>query len=100
MIKGKPLIEAVELDSSYGWTASDVYEKVFQTPPRARDFGVNAARALEIIKIGVPVESEEMDFLSEYLLQDAEMLPPYDPMRDVLLQVRTSLSRLSNPGNT
>lgn len=86
--------ESVELPSFYGWTATDVYEKLFSVRPRAKNFTDNASQALEYVRKGKKIPQTEILRLTALLTKDALILPSLDPMRIVLNNVCDALRKL------
>lgn len=88
------LTKSVELPSFYGWTATDVYEKLFSVRPRAKNFTDNATQALEFVRKGKKITQTEIRRLTALLTKDALILPSLDPMRIVLNNVCDALRKL------
>jgi hypothetical protein len=88
------LTKSIESPSFYGWTATDVYEKLFSVRPRAKNFTVNASRALEYVRMGKKVSRREIEKLTALLTKDAALLPNVDPMRIVISNVCDALKKL------
>lgn len=88
------LTKSVESPSFYGWTATDVYEKLFKVRPRAKNFTTNATDALEHVRIGKKISRREIQRLTSLLIKDASILPNLDPMRIVINNVCDALKKL------
>jgi hypothetical protein len=89
------LVQSNEEASTYGWTANDVYETVFDVgSTRAESFTDTAKIALQIIKKGTAVDRDQFKGFEAELTLAADSLPPFDPMRAVFSNIMSSLKEL------
>jgi predicted ATPase len=90
---GVSTITSVEAPNTFGWSASDAYEALFQLETtRAKIFNANATKALEMIKDKSGTESERTE-VAVALRTHCDSLPVLDPMRHAMERVAASLER-------
>jgi hypothetical protein len=97
---GGHVITSFEAPNTFGWSASDAYETLFQLETtRAKIFNIDASKALEIIRTKTGT-SEECTRLIEAMNEYCESLPSLDPMRRVMENIAISLKNIisSNEG--
>ncbi len=88
-------IVATEAKNTFGWSASDTYEELFELEStRAKIFNGYGKRALELVREGHG-PSDEVTHLQELLTAQRQNLPTLDPMRRVIADVLSSLDRVS-----
>ncbi|MFZ6687671.1 AAA family ATPase [Undibacterium sp. SXout11W] len=89
--EGTPVVQSYEAENTFGWSASDAYEALFQLETsRARLFNIDATNALAMIKNGSGTRLEREETAS-IILNNCLTLPVLDPMRLVMERVASSL---------
>ncbi|AYQ26914.1 MULTISPECIES: AAA family ATPase [unclassified Polaromonas] len=89
------VVRSQEVVSTFGWSATDVYEQAFGVRnTRAKNFTKVADQALEVIRNGQKISTDKADALCQKLTEKASQLPPFDALRDVLVQISRDISRL------
>lgn len=87
------LVRSIETVSTFGWTASDVYEEAFELKStRAPLFTEVADKALGTIGEGRRISKKESNELVASLKKTSGSLQALDPMRDVIDSVISELS--------
>lgn len=90
---GSP-VQSIETVSTFGWSASDVYEEAFNLDStRAPLFTEVADEALSLIADGRKISRKESNRLIESLEKTSKALQPLDPMRDVVDSVISELNQ-------
>ncbi|MDF9755829.1 putative ATPase [Pseudomonas sp. TE6288] len=78
--------------STFGWTASDVYQEVFQLDSaRAPAFTKTAEYALSLIRSNQSLDDNACKIIANDLFKDVDTLPVHDPLRNVLLDITDEL---------
>jgi predicted ATPase len=89
--EGNPVVHSYEAENTFGWSASDAYEALFQLETsRAALFNIDATNALAMIKDGSGTRSQREETAST-ILSNCLTLPVLDPMRLVMERVASSL---------
>lgn len=92
---GDILVHSEDVECTYGWTASDVYESTFNIhSTRAPSFSRTANEALILVRKGKNISAEISKNLVDLLFQDMSCLPQFDPMRDVLQNISHAVEKL------
>lgn len=92
---GAPRIRSYSAKNTFGWSASDTYEELFQLEStRAEIFNSYAQEALHLVRAGAGNKTE-INRLTNILQTLRSNLPILDPMRHVIGDVMTSLDRIS-----
>lgn len=93
-----PAITSTRLDSTFGWTSSDVYEHYFGLlSTRAPGFLERADLALSLVRVGISDNAQELSELVPTLLADVERFPAHDPMRSVVDAIAEEVANVSSP---
>lgn len=94
-VDGAPQIRSHSAKNTFGWSASDTYEELFQLEStRAEIFSGYAQQALNLVRAGAG-DNAEIERLTNILQRLKSNLPILDPMRQVMGDVLTSLGRIS-----
>ncbi|KNX78945.1 hypothetical protein DA83_19440 [Pseudomonas sp. 250J] len=81
-------IRSEAMESTFGWSASDVYENIFGIDStRAPGFTATADIALSLIREKKPVTQREIEVIRKELSEGRETLPMHDPMRNVITSI-------------
>ncbi|TKC87908.1 ATP-binding protein [Trinickia terrae] len=76
---------AKQVQQTFGWSASDVYEFYFGLlSTRAPGFSARADQALGLVREGIAGNAQQLEALVRVLKADVATFPPHDPMRSVV----------------
>lgn len=93
-MRGKPVICSSAADSTFGWSASDAYENLFELDTtRAKIFDHEATEALEMIRDQSGSRHRQAELL-EILTAHQKSLPEFDSMRHVLSGIIADLTAI------
>jgi len=94
IVRGKPVICSSAADSTFGWSASDAYENLFELDTtRAKIFDHEATEALEMIRDQSGSRHRQAELL-EILTAHQKSLPEFDSMRHVLSGIIADLTAI------
>lgn len=92
-MNGLSTVFSIEAQNTFGWSASDAYEALFELETtRAKIFNTNATVALKMIKEKIGTQEERTE-VADGLRKHCDSLPALDPMRHVMERVAISLSK-------
>jgi hypothetical protein len=94
---GLDLVSSIAEDSTFGWTANDVYESMFDiNSTRAEAFTLTANLALKAIRNNDQLEIGDHDQVIKELRLKADSLPQFDPLRIIFKDIVLSLTKLGH----